>query len=133
MMKPIAFKRHRFPLDTIRPAVWLYFRITSSLRDVGKKLAEPGIDTSYETVRCWANKFGPAIAAKYPEGPFKAGIGVPGFVRKWRTGWDSNPRWACTHGGFQDRCLKPLGHLSLPFPLMRNLFPVIPCCTARAR
>ncbi len=30
----------------------------------------------------------------------------------WRTGWDSNPRWALTHGGFQDRCLKPLGHLS---------------------
>ena len=30
----------------------------------------------------------------------------------WRTGWDSNPRWAFTHGGFQDRCLKPLGHLS---------------------
>ncbi len=30
----------------------------------------------------------------------------------WRMGWDSNPRWACTHGGFQDRCLKPLGHPS---------------------
>ncbi len=30
----------------------------------------------------------------------------------WRTGWDSNPRWAHTHGGFQDRCLKPLGHPS---------------------
>ena len=30
----------------------------------------------------------------------------------WRRGWDSNPRWACTHGGFQDRCLKPLGHPS---------------------
>lgn len=31
---------------------------------------------------------------------------------KWRMGWDSNPRWASTHGGFQDRCLKPLGHPS---------------------
>lgn len=30
----------------------------------------------------------------------------------WRKGWDSNPRWAFTHGGFQDRCLKPLGHPS---------------------
>jgi hypothetical protein len=29
-----------------------------------------------------------------------------------RTEWDSNPRYACTHGGFQDRCLKPLGHPS---------------------
>jgi site-specific DNA recombinase len=37
---------------------------------------------------------------------------VQSFDREWRTGWDSNPRWACTHGGFQDRCLKPLGHLS---------------------
>ena len=27
-------------------------------------------------------------------------------------GWDSNPRKACTFGGFQDRCLKPLGHPS---------------------
>src|SRR5262249_16865695 len=31
----------------------------------------------------------------------------------WRKGWDSNPRGACTPGGFQDRCLKPLGHPSL--------------------
>ncbi len=36
----------------------------------------------------------------------------------WRTGWDSNPRRACTLAGFQDRCLKPLGHLSaVPSPL----------------
>ncbi len=62
-MKPISFKRHRFPPDTIRLAVWLYFRFTTSLRDVEEMLAERGIDTTYETVRCWANKFGPAIAA----------------------------------------------------------------------
>ena len=62
-MKPISFKRHRFPPDTIRLAVWLYFRFTTSLRDVEDLLAERGIDVSYETVRCWANKFGPAIAA----------------------------------------------------------------------
>jgi hypothetical protein len=30
----------------------------------------------------------------------------------WRREWDSNPRWYRYHGGFQDRCLKPLGHLS---------------------
>jgi hypothetical protein len=30
----------------------------------------------------------------------------------WRKRWDSNPRYAYTHGGFQDRCLKPLGHPS---------------------
>ena len=33
-MRPISFKRHRFPLDVIRQAVWLYFRFTLSLRDV---------------------------------------------------------------------------------------------------
>jgi site-specific DNA recombinase len=37
---------------------------------------------------------------------------VPTQGLNWRTGWDSNPRNACTFGGFQDRCLKPLGHPS---------------------
>jgi hypothetical protein len=31
---------------------------------------------------------------------------------KWRRGRDSNSRWGRPHGGFQDHCLKPLGHLS---------------------
>ena len=39
---------------------------------------------------------------------------VPTQGLKWRKGWDSNPRWSCPHGGFQDRCLKPLGHPSMP-------------------
>ena len=30
----------------------------------------------------------------------------------WRRGWDSNPRWNCSHTGFRDQRLKPLGHLS---------------------
>ena len=39
-----------------------------------------------------------------------AAIGAaPRIVPKWRTGWDSNPRWARTHGGFQDRCLDLMG------------------------
>ena len=62
-MKPISFKRHRFPPDVIRLGIWLYYRFTLSLRDVEDLLAERGIDVTYETVRCWANKFGPAIAA----------------------------------------------------------------------
>ena len=37
---------------------------------------------------------------------------VPTQGLKWRMGWDSNPRRACTLAGFQDRCLKPLGHPS---------------------
>ena len=35
-----------------------------SKRDVEYLLAERCNDVSYETVRCWANKFGPAIAAE---------------------------------------------------------------------
>ena len=38
-MKPISFKRHRFPADVIRHAVWLYFRFSLSLRDVEELLA----------------------------------------------------------------------------------------------
>ena len=34
----------------------------------------------------------------------------------WRKGWDSNPRCPCRHAGFQDRCLKPLGHPSVAGP-----------------
>ena len=62
-MRSISYKRHRFPPETIRLAVWLYFRFTTSLRNVEEMLAERGIDVSYEAIRCWANKFGSAIAA----------------------------------------------------------------------
>jgi len=62
-LKSLSFKRHRFPPEIICHAVWLYFRFTMSLRDVEDLLAERGIDVTYETVRCWANKFGTAIAA----------------------------------------------------------------------
>src|SRR5271168_2342301 len=33
-------------------------------------------------------------------------------MRNWRRGRDSNPRWAFTHSGFQDRRNRPLCHLS---------------------
>ena len=32
-MKPLSFKRHRFPAEVIRHAVWLYFRFNLSFRD----------------------------------------------------------------------------------------------------
>ena len=62
-MRPISFKRHRFPPDVIRYAVWLYFRFTLSVRDVEELLAQRGIEVGRETVRCWVIKFGPLIAA----------------------------------------------------------------------
>lgn len=61
-MRPLSFKRHRFPADVIRHAVWLYFRFTLSFRDVEEMLAQRGVDVSYETIRCWTIKFGPQIA-----------------------------------------------------------------------
>jgi len=63
-MKPLSFKRHRFPAEVIRHAVWLYFRFSLSLRDVEELLAQRGIDVSYETIRCWTIKFGPLIARR---------------------------------------------------------------------
>jgi putative transposase len=62
-MGQVSYKGHRFPPDVIRHAVLLYFRFTLSLRDVEEMLAWRGIDVTYETIRCWANKFGPLIAA----------------------------------------------------------------------
>ena len=62
-MARISYKRHRFPPAIIQYAVWLYFRLTLSLRDVEEMLAQRGIDVSYETIRCWTIKFGPKIAA----------------------------------------------------------------------
>jgi len=41
----------------------LYFRFLLSYRDVEELLAERGIPVSYETVRRWCRKFGPAFAA----------------------------------------------------------------------
>jgi hypothetical protein len=55
---------YRFPPEIIRQAIWLYLRFTLSLRDVEDLLAERGIAVSYETVRRWANHFGPAIAVE---------------------------------------------------------------------
>ena len=86
-MKPISFKRHRFPADIIRHAVWLYFRFNLSFRDVEALLAQRGIEVSYETVRCWTIKFGPLIARR---------------LRKRR--WAPSPRWhldemVCRIGG----------------------------------
>src|ERR1700724_1469447 len=61
-MAPISYRRHRFPPVIIQHAVWLYLRFTLSYRDVEELLAERGLDISYESVRSWVLKFGPAIA-----------------------------------------------------------------------
>jgi putative transposase len=62
MSKPVSYKRHRSPPEIIAHAVWLYFRFPLSLRLVEEMLLERSIVVSYETVRRWAVKFGPAYA-----------------------------------------------------------------------
>lgn len=58
----ISYKRHRFPQQIIAHAVWLYFRFPLSLRLVEEMLLERSIVVSYETIRRWGRKFGPADA-----------------------------------------------------------------------
>ena len=63
-MAPLCYRRYRFPPEIIQHAIWLYLRFTLSYRDVEELLAERGLDISYETVRRWVLKFGPAIARR---------------------------------------------------------------------
>ena len=42
--------------------MWLYHRFTLSFRDVEDLLAERGVTGSYEAIRLWCRKFGPAYA-----------------------------------------------------------------------
>lgn len=61
-MQLVSFKRHRYPPDVIRHAVWLYFRFTLSFRDVEEMLTQRGIAVSYETICSWTLKFGQIFA-----------------------------------------------------------------------
>jgi putative transposase len=60
----ISYARHHFPPVVIQYAIWLYVRFTLSYRDVEELLAERGLEVSYETIRRWVLKFGPAIARR---------------------------------------------------------------------
>ena len=63
-MNRISYSGFRFPRPIIQQAIWLYLRLTLSLRDVEDLLAERGITVSYESIRRWISHFGPAIAAE---------------------------------------------------------------------
>ena len=86
-----SYGRHRFPPEVIRQAVWLYFKFTLSLRDVEEILAKRGIDVSYETVRCWAEKFGGAIAPNIRRAQVLSGISM-----QWSS---ASTGAACSCGG----------------------------------
>jgi putative transposase len=57
-MAPLSYRRHRFPAEINQRAIWLYLRFTLSYRDVEERLAERGLDVSYETVRRWPERAG---------------------------------------------------------------------------
>jgi hypothetical protein len=61
-MPTVSYKNHRYPPPRIAHAVRLYFRFPLSLRLVEEMLLERGIGLSYETIRRWGRKFGPAYA-----------------------------------------------------------------------
>jgi putative transposase len=53
---------HRFPAIVISCAVRWYFRFSLSLRDIEELLLERGVVVTYETIRCWCDKFGAGFA-----------------------------------------------------------------------
>jgi putative transposase len=71
-----SYSGYRFPADVIHRAIWLYLRFTLSYRDVEERLAERGLEVSYETIRRWVATFGPRIARR-----LRAGRPVP--HRRW--------------------------------------------------
>ncbi|SDA99845.1 transposase, partial [Mesorhizobium qingshengii] len=59
-----TYKNHRYPIEIVARAVWLYFRFNLSLRDVEEMLLDRGIVVSYETIRRWCRKHGPDYARR---------------------------------------------------------------------
>jgi putative transposase len=56
------YNNHRFPVEIISHAVWLYFRFCVSYRDVEELLFERGVTVTYEAIRKWCRKFGQQYA-----------------------------------------------------------------------
>ncbi|RPE46801.1 putative transposase [Streptomyces sp. Ag109_O5-1] len=58
----LSYKGHRYLVEVISRCVWLYHRFPLSYREVEELMIERGVTVSYETVRRWCAKFGPAYA-----------------------------------------------------------------------
>jgi putative transposase len=46
-----SYKNHRFPVEIISHAVWLYFRFCLSYRDVEELMCVRGVTVTYEAIR----------------------------------------------------------------------------------
>jgi hypothetical protein len=68
------YKRHRFPGEIIRHAVWRYYRFLLSYRDVEELLAERGIAVSDETIRRWCRTFGQSARVLHRHGRRHRGV-----------------------------------------------------------
>ena len=62
--KTPSYRGFRFPSEIISHATWLYHRFCLSFREVEELFADRGITVTYETIRRWCQKFGPAYAHK---------------------------------------------------------------------
>jgi putative transposase len=58
-----SYKGHRYPVEIINHCVSLYFQFPLSFREVEELMLERGVAVSYETIRRWCAKFGPAYAS----------------------------------------------------------------------
>ena len=63
-MKASICTRHRFHPDIICRAVWMYFRLNLSFRDVEELMTERCVDVSYETIQRWVETFGSQYAKR---------------------------------------------------------------------
>ena len=96
--------------------MWLYFRFTLSLRDVEDLLAERGIEVSYETIRQWVVRFGPAIVRGLrlrrprPHGQWHLDEMFVSIGGKWMYLW----RAVDAQGGFLTAWSSPAGTNELP-------------------
>ena len=63
-MPPISYAVFRLNKIVIQHSGWLYLRFTLSYCDVEELLVQRGLDVSYESIRRWVRKFGPAIARR---------------------------------------------------------------------
>lgn len=59
-----TYKNHRFPIEVIGRAVWLYYRFNVSLREVEEMMFERGIVVSYEAIRRWCRTHGDDYARR---------------------------------------------------------------------
>lgn len=53
---------HRFPAIVISCTVQRYFRFQLSVRDIEDPIFERRVIVTYETIRCWCDKFGKCFA-----------------------------------------------------------------------